>query len=139
MLLREVIKSGFVAFKTQNCFRTDTILSQWKKHITTIQIGQFVLDAMLGYFVGLLCHINFIHFYISELNICLAYTYFASNYFPILPAPAECSKSGTGPGLLSGCVMATIYFFLFTSFYKDTYKTSSPSKARENRNHANKP
>ncbi|KAF8520765.1 elongase of fatty acids ELO [Hysterangium stoloniferum] len=91
----------------------------WKRYITTIQIGQFVLDAMVGYFV--------------------AYAYFASNYFPRFPAPSECSKSGTGLGLLSGCVLATVYFFLFSSFYKDNYNSGASSKTRESRNGARKP
>ncbi|KAF8517284.1 elongase of fatty acids ELO [Hysterangium stoloniferum] len=91
----------------------------WKKYITTIQIGQFVLDAMLGYFV--------------------AYAYFASNYFPTLPAPTECSKSGTGSGLLSGSMLATIYLFLFSSFYKETYKPSPSSNIKKSLNGVSKP
>ncbi|KAF8520763.1 elongase of fatty acids ELO [Hysterangium stoloniferum] len=91
----------------------------WKRYITTIQIGQFVLDAMVGYFV--------------------AYAYLASNYFPRFPAPAECSNSGTGLGHLYSCVLVTIYFFLFNSFYKNNYNSGAPSKTRESRNGVRKP
>jgi len=82
----------------------------WKKYLTTLQIVQFVIDIFLIYGA--------------------TYTYFAFNYFPLLPNFGNCN--GEPVMAIIGCAVITSYLFLFIDFFKKTYKgkKSSPKAAQ---------
>ncbi|CAO3576623.1 unnamed protein product [Absidia cylindrospora] len=79
----------------------------WKKHLTTMQIVQFVIDLGVIYF-------------------CF-YTYYAYTYHPSLPNLGTCT--GTEVSALSGCALLTSYLFLFINFYRITYNQQKAAAA----------
>lgn len=81
----------------------------WKKHLTTLQIVQFVID------------IGFIY--------SATYTYFAFNYWPVLPNFGNCY--GEPRMAIIGCVVITSYLFLFIDFFKKTYQNMRTSGAKK--------
>jgi len=79
----------------------------WKKHLTTLQIVQFVLDLAFVY-------------------IC-AYSYFAYTYFSFLPNNGSCAGSETAA--LFGVVSLTSYLLLFIQFFIATYNNKKSTTA----------
>ncbi|ORZ25736.1 ELO family [Absidia repens] len=79
----------------------------WKKHLTTMQITQFVIDLFAVYFCG--------------------YTYFAYTYYPSLPNMGSCA--GTEVSASFGCGLLTSYLFLFINFYRVTYNKQKAAAA----------
>ncbi|KAI0732405.1 GNS1/SUR4 membrane protein [Fomitopsis betulina] len=79
----------------------------WKKHLTTMQIAQFVIDLVAVYFG--------------------TYSYYAANYFPNLPNIGSCA--GTEASAIFGCVLLTSYLVLFIDFYIRTYNSPAKGKA----------
>jgi len=78
----------------------------WKKHLTTMQITQFVVDLFVVYFG--------------------TYSYYAATYFPSLPTYGTCA--GTESAAVFGCLLLTSYLFLFINFYIQTYKAPIKGK-----------
>ncbi|PCH33644.1 fatty acid elongase [Wolfiporia cocos MD-104 SS10] len=78
----------------------------WKKHLTTMQIVQFVIDLFVVYFA--------------------TYSYYAANYWPTLPTLGSCA--GTEAAAVFGCLLLSSYLVLFIQFYIQTYK--KPAKAK---------
>ncbi|EPT04343.1 elongase of fatty acids ELO [Fomitopsis schrenkii] len=79
----------------------------WKKHLTTMQIAQFVVDLFAVYFG--------------------TYSYYAANYFPNLPNVGSCA--GTESAAIFGCALLTSYLLLFIDFYIRTYQKPVKGKA----------
>jgi len=79
----------------------------WKKHLTTLQIIQFVLDLAFVY-------------------VC-AYSYFAYTYAPGLPNYGSCAGSETAA--LFGVISLTSYLLLFIQFFIETYNKKKTSAA----------
>jgi len=79
----------------------------WKKHLTTLQIVQFVLDLIFVY-AG-------------------AYSYFAYTYFSFLPNYGSCAGSETAA--LFGVGSLTSYLVLFVQFFIATYNRPKPATA----------
>jgi len=75
----------------------------WKRHLTTMQIVQFVLDLGFVYYC--------------------TYTYTASTYYPWLPNHGSCT--GTEMAALFGCVSLSSYLLLFIQFFIETYQKRS--------------
>ncbi|KAI0027594.1 elongase of fatty acids ELO [Vararia minispora EC-137] len=86
----------------------------WKKHLTTMQIVQFIIDLFIVYFG--------------------TYSYFAATYYPDMPTFGSCA--GTESAALFGCGLLTSYLFLFINFYIQTYTKKSAKKPIAN-GHAN--
>jgi len=81
----------------------------WKKHLTTMQITQFVIDLFVVYFA--------------------TYAYYASTYFVgKLPSPGTCA--GEENAAILGCSLLTSYLFLFIDFYVRTYRKGSKSRGK---------
>ncbi|KZT65142.1 GNS1/SUR4 membrane protein [Daedalea quercina L-15889] len=80
----------------------------WKKHLTTMQIAQFIIDLFAVYFA--------------------TYSYYAANYFPNLPTMGSCA--GTESAAVFGCGLLTSYLLLFIQFYINTYKKPSKGKGK---------
>ncbi|KAL5518942.1 ELO2 [Sanghuangporus vaninii] len=79
----------------------------WKKHLTTMQIVQFVIDLFAVYFG--------------------TYSYFVYTYIPgQLPVLGTCA--GTEGAALFGCGLLTSYLGLFINFYIQTYKKPAKGK-----------
>jgi len=72
----------------------------WKKHLTTMQITQFVLDLIVVGFGS--------------------YTYFAATYVPALPNAGGCAGSEFAATL--GMCTLTSYLALFVRFFIQTYR-----------------
>ncbi len=85
----------------------------WKKHLTTLQIVQFILDLAV-------CYSN-------------AYTHFAFNYFPRLPNYGDCST--TDGAALFGCALLSSYLLLFVDFFIRTYQKASARKVANGKSH----
>ncbi|KZT02707.1 GNS1/SUR4 membrane protein [Laetiporus sulphureus 93-53] len=80
----------------------------WKKHLTTMQIAQFIIDLFAVYFG--------------------TYSYYAANYFsPLLPTMGSCA--GTESAAVFGCAILSSYLVLFIQFYINTYKKPAKGKA----------
>ncbi|TFY51159.1 hypothetical protein EVJ58_g10711 [Rhodofomes roseus] len=79
----------------------------WKKHLTTMQIVQFVIDLVAVYFA--------------------TYSYYAASYFPNLPSFGSCA--GTESAAVFGCAILSSYLGLFVQFYINTYKKPVRGKA----------
>ncbi|KAI9014005.1 ELO family [Phycomyces nitens] len=72
----------------------------WKKHLTTMQISQFIIDLLV---IG-----------------GLAYSHFAFVFFRgILPTSGTCT--GTETAAIFGSTLLTAYLLLFVNFYRTTY------------------
>ncbi|KAF8553874.1 GNS1/SUR4 membrane protein [Imleria badia] len=71
----------------------------WKKHLTTMQILQFIIDVFLFHF-GL-------------------YQHFAFTYWPYLPHIGDCAGDSTAA--IFGGVLLTSFLGLFANFYVQTY------------------
>ncbi|KAL5534238.1 hypothetical protein ACEPAG_700 [Sanghuangporus baumii] len=83
----------------------------WKKHLTTMQIVQFIIDLFAVYFG--------------------TYSYFASTYIPgRFPVLGTCA--GTEGAALFGCGLLTSYLGLFINFYIQTYKKGKKPVANGN-------
>lgn len=80
----------------------------WKKHLTTMQITQFVIDLFVVYFA--------------------TYSYYAANYFKSLPSLGSCA--GTESAAVFGCVLLSSYLGLFIQFYIQTYKKPAKGKGK---------
>jgi len=78
----------------------------WKKYLTSMQIGQFVIDLFAVYFG--------------------TYSYYAANYFHNLPNLGSCA--GTEFAAVFGCGLLTSYLLLFINFYIQTYKAPVKGK-----------
>jgi len=78
----------------------------WKKHLTTMQIVQFVLDLGFVYYC--------------------AYTYWASTYKPWLPNHGTCT--GTEMAAFFGCFSLSSYLLLFVQFFIETYQKKGAAK-----------
>ena len=61
----------------------------------------------------------------SDISI-IAYSYFASTYFPNLPTVGTCA--GEEHAAFLGCCLLTSYLFLFIDFYVRTYKKTGNKK-----------
>ncbi|RKP14578.1 ELO family [Piptocephalis cylindrospora] len=72
----------------------------WKKHLTTLQISQFVIDLGIIYFC--------------------TYTYWASTYYPSFPSMGTCA--GTETAAFFGCFSISSYLLLFVQFFIETYQ-----------------
>ncbi|KAF9228201.1 GNS1/SUR4 membrane protein [Gyrodon lividus] len=72
----------------------------WKKHLTTVQIIQFIIDLVVFYF-GL-------------------YQHFTFKYWPHLPHIGDCA--GDERVAMFGTVLIAIFLTLFANFYVQTYK-----------------
>jgi hypothetical protein len=82
----------------------------WKKHLTTLQITQFVLDLAFVYYC--------------------TYTYWASTYHPWLPNHGDCT--GTEVAAFFGVVSLSSYLLLFIQFFIETYQKKSRGKGASN-------
>ncbi|KAL1719473.1 ELO family [Schizophyllum commune] len=80
----------------------------WKKHLTTMQIVQFIIDLHFVYFG--------------------TYSHFTYSYWPNLPNMGNCA--GAESAALFGCGLLTSYLFLFIDFYFRTYKKSQQQKGK---------
>jgi fatty acid elongase 3 len=65
----------------------------------------------------------------------LAYSYFASTYWPQLPSLGSCH--GTESAAVFGCALLSSYLLLFIKFYIDTYKKPARGKKPVTNGHAN--
>jgi hypothetical protein len=79
----------------------------WKKHLTTMQIVQFVIDLVVIYFCG--------------------YTYLAYTHYPSFPNMGTCT--GTEISATFGTALLTSYLFLFINFYRLTYNKKKAAAA----------
>jgi biotin transporter BioY len=79
----------------------------WKKHLTTMQIVQFVIDLVVIYFCG--------------------YTYLAYTHYPSFPNMGTCT--GTEVSATFGTALLTSYLFLFINFYRLTYNKKKAAAA----------
>ncbi|TPX43199.1 very-long-chain 3-oxoacyl-CoA synthase [Synchytrium endobioticum] len=71
----------------------------WKKHLTTMQITQFVIDLSVIYFAS--------------------YTLYVSRYYKSLPHMGTCS--GSDEAAQFGCFILSSYLLLFIQFFIKTY------------------
>ncbi|KAI9019959.1 putative elongation of fatty acids protein 2 [Hyaloraphidium curvatum] len=71
----------------------------WKRHLTTLQITQFVIDLVI-------CYLN-------------TYTHFAHDYYPSLPNYGPCAA--TDFAALFGSGLLSTYLLLFVDFFVRTY------------------
>ncbi|KAF8203660.1 elongase of fatty acids [Pholiota molesta] len=82
----------------------------WKKYLTSMQIGQFIIDLVIVYFG--------------------TYERMAFKYFPGLPHISNCA--GSERAAIFGCALLTSYLFLFINFYFQTYKKPANKKPTSN-------
>ncbi|KIP11947.1 hypothetical protein PHLGIDRAFT_82477 [Phlebiopsis gigantea 11061_1 CR5-6] len=80
----------------------------WKKHLTTMQIVQFVIDLFVVYFA--------------------TYNYYSASYYTYLPHLGNCA--GTESAAVFGCVLLSSYLGLFINFYIQTYKKPVKGKGK---------
>ncbi|GBE77948.1 GNS1/SUR4 membrane protein [Sparassis latifolia] len=79
----------------------------WKKHLTTMQIVQFVVDLFVVYFA--------------------TYSYFSATYLKGWPTMGSCA--GTESAALFGCGLLSSYLGLFIQFYVNTYNKPAKGKS----------
>jgi len=88
----------------------------WKKYLTSLQIGQFVIDLGLVYFG--------------------TYERMAFQFFPeSLPYISNCAGSESAAWF--GCILLTSYLGLFINFYFQTYKKPAGHKKLTSNGHPN--
>ncbi|KAI9226093.1 MAG: fatty acid elongase [Piptocephalis tieghemiana] len=80
----------------------------WKKHLTSLQITQFVIDIGIIYFC--------------------TYNYWASAYYPSLPNMGTCA--GTETAAFFGCFSISSYLLLFVQFFIETYQNKVASSKK---------
>ncbi|KAI8989593.1 ELO family [Pilobolus umbonatus] len=78
----------------------------WKRHLTTMQITQFIIDLVVIYSV--------------------TYSYYAFSNGNHLPNFGTCA--GTESAAAFGCAILTSYLFLFINFYRKTYKQKTKAQ-----------
>lgn len=99
---------------------------QWKKHLTTMQITQFVIDLFVVYFASKHIIPSFSRRVVLTRRV--AYNYYAANYFPHLPSLGSCA--GTESAAVFGCLLLSSYLGLFINFYIQTYKKPVKGKGK---------
>ncbi|TPX35037.1 very-long-chain 3-oxoacyl-CoA synthase [Synchytrium microbalum] len=91
----------------------------WKKHLTTMQITQFIVDLCAVYFATGTIYAN---------------RYFPNSYFPFkIPTMGECA--GSLEAANTGCFVLSSYLVLFIQFFIKTY---SDKKRAQKEKAANK-
>jgi len=85
----------------------------WKRHVTTMQIFQFVIDLFIVYYAS------------AQL--------FIHRYRPLFPSfvPESADCAGTENAALFGCGLLSSYLILFIHFFFKTYVTKRPTAAGE--------
>ncbi|KAJ3196448.1 hypothetical protein HK101_008955, partial [Irineochytrium annulatum] len=85
----------------------------WKKHLTTLQIAQFVIDLLVLEF----CFYNF-----------LVGKYWSASGIPFLEGFDQCA--GDERVAWFACAVLTSYLVLFIQFYMKTYKAGGSKRSR---------
>jgi len=95
----------------------------WKRHVTTMQIAQFIIDLLIVYYASAQL---FLHRYHARLP-------------SFLPKTADCA--GSEDAALFGCGLLSSYLVLFIQFFIKTYVIKRPAteggKGREVNGKAN--